>query len=71
LGIRDPDSGPRCRPLEVLPAAGGRGVIVVLDRVVVAELALPLLRHQPENADVRVGHDRPPGPGNVIAMAVA
>jgi hypothetical protein len=36
-----------------------------------AELALRSVRHQPENADARAGHDRAPGWGDVIDTAVA
>src|SRR5437588_2911747 len=48
----------------------GCGVSDVVDRVVVVELALRLVRHEPENADVPVGHDRAPGSGNAIETAV-
>jgi hypothetical protein len=39
--------------------------------VVVVELALRVVRNQPENADVPIGHDREPDSGNVIDTAVA
>jgi hypothetical protein len=50
---RDARTGPRCGSLKVLPRAGRHGVTVVIDRVVVAELLLPLLRDQPQGLDVR------------------
>jgi hypothetical protein len=43
----------------------------VVDRAVVVELTLRLVRHHSENADVEVGHDRSPGSGNAIETAVA
>jgi hypothetical protein len=71
LSTRDVRTGPRYGLLEVLPAAGRRGVTGVIDIVVVVELPAPLLRDQPEKADVWVGHDHAPSPGNVIETAVA
>jgi len=42
-----------------------------VELVVVVELALRLLGDEAENADVRVGHDRASGSGNVSDPAVA
>ena len=71
LGARHARTGLRCGSLELLPPVRRHGLTAVIDSVVVAELPLPLLRHQPENADVGVGHDRAAGPGNAIETAVA
>ena len=71
VGVRDARSGPGRSLLEVFTSSCGCGVSGVVERVVVVELALRLVRHQPENADVPVGHDRAPGSGNVIDTAVA
>jgi len=71
VGVRDAPSGPGCRSLEAFPSSCRCGVSDVVDRVVVVELALCLVRHQPEDVDVRVGHDRALGSGNVIETAVA
>jgi hypothetical protein len=48
-----PRAGAHCRLLEVLPSVGGYGVAVVVSGVVVGKLSPPLVRYQPENADVR------------------
>ena len=71
VGVRDARSGPGRSSLEVFTSSCRCGVSDVVERVVVVELALRLVRHQPENADVPVGHDRAPGSGNVIDTAVA
>ena len=56
--------GSGLRLFEVLPPVARYGVVVVIDSVVIVELPLALVRDQPQNADVRVGHDRgPPGSG--------
>jgi hypothetical protein len=70
-GEHDARSGPGRRSLEVFTSSCRCGVCNVVERVVVVELALRLVRNQTENADVRVGHDRAPGSGNLIATAVA
>ena len=65
LGVRDARAGPGCGSFEVLPPVARYGVVVVIDSVVIVELPPALVRDQPQNADVRVGHDRgPPGSGN-------
>jgi hypothetical protein len=71
VGVRDARSGPGRSSLEVFTSSCKCGVSDVVERVVVVELALRLVRHQPENADVPVGHDRAPDSGNVIDTAVA
>jgi hypothetical protein len=44
----------------------------VIDGLVVAQLPLPLMRHQTQNAQVAVGHDRArPGSVNAIETALA
>jgi hypothetical protein len=44
----------------------------VVDRIVVVEVALPLVRHLAKNPLVRVAHDRvPPGSGTGIETAIA
>jgi hypothetical protein len=71
LGVGHTRAGARCRSLEVLPPVGRDGFTAVIDSFVVSELPLPVVRHQPKDADVRVGHDRaPPGWVNAIETAV-
>jgi hypothetical protein len=58
VGVGDVRSGPGRRSREVFTPSYRRGVSDVVNRVVVVELALRLVRDEAENADVRVGHDR-------------
>jgi hypothetical protein len=53
LGVRHTRAGLRCRSLEVLPPVGKYGFISVIDSLVVAQLPLPLMRHQAKNAQWR------------------
>jgi hypothetical protein len=69
LGVRDPRTSALSHALEVFPC--GRDVLRMVDRVVAFEISLALTCQLPKEADVRVGHDRPSGPGNVIETAVA
>jgi hypothetical protein len=71
VGVRDARSGPGRSSLEAFTSSCRCGVCDVVDRVVVVELALRVVRHQPEDADVPVGHDRAPGPGHLIDTGVA
>jgi hypothetical protein len=72
LGVRHTRAGVRCRSLEVLPPVGKYGFVNVIDSLVVAQLPLPLMRHQTKDADVRVSHNRaPPSSGSAIETAVA
>jgi hypothetical protein len=70
-GVGDVRSGPGRRSLEVFTPSCAHGVSDVVDRVVDVEFAVRFVRHEVENADVRVGHDRASGSGNVIEPAVA
>jgi hypothetical protein len=70
-GVRDPRAGPGRSSLEVFASSCRCGVSGVVGRVVVVELALRVVRHQLEDADVPVGHDRAPGSGHLIDTAVA
>lgn len=60
LGVRDARTGSRGCALETFSPVGRYVVTVVIDRVVVAEVPLALVRDQPKDADVRVGHARAP-----------
>ena len=71
VGVRDAPSGPGRRSLGVFTSSRGCGVSKVVYRVVVVELALRFARHEPETADMRVGHDLAPGSGSVIETAVS
>ncbi len=71
VGVRDARSGSRRGSLEVCPPCCGCHVSDEVDRVVLVQLALRMVRHEPENADVWVGHDRALGSGNAIKTAVA
>jgi len=70
FGFRDATSGQNGDPLEVPAAAGGCGFSTVIGRVVIVELPLSLLRHEPKKADMPIGHDRPP-PGSGIGIETA
>lgn len=64
LGGCDPRSGPRRGSREVIPSGCRCLVSGVVDSVVVVELALGPVRHQANDAEVQVAHDRaPPGSG--------
>jgi hypothetical protein len=67
LGVHHTRAGPRRRLLEVLPPVGRYGFTAVIDSLVVAQLPLPLMRHQTKNAQVAVGHDLA-RPGSVNAI---
>jgi len=54
----------------VPPATCGHGFSGVIGRVVIVELALTFLRHEPKDAEMPVGHDRPP-PGSGIGIETA
>jgi hypothetical protein len=71
VGVRDVRSRAGRRQLEVFTPWYRRGISDLVDRVVVVELALRLVRDEAKDADVRVGHDRASGSGNVIEAAIA
>jgi hypothetical protein len=71
LGVREACSGSRRRSLEVFASPSTRNVFDPANRMVVNQLSLRLLRQQPEQADVGVGHDRAPGSGIGTEMATA
>lgn len=56
------------RVVEAFPSVGGRGVLGVVDGVVLFELALGLARHLAKDAHVGVAHDRARS-GSGIGMA--
>jgi hypothetical protein len=58
--------------VKVEAPAVGLSVTSAVGRVVVVEFVLPLIGDQPENAEVQVGHGRPPrGFGTGIETATA
>jgi hypothetical protein len=72
LGVRDPRTRALCRAHEVVPSACGRGVLFVVENVVVLEFALGLARDLAEDAYVQVAHGRArAGSGTWIDTATA
>jgi hypothetical protein len=60
LRLGDSRSGSCGDALEVPPPTPGYGFSGVIGRVVIVELSLAFLRHEPKNAQVPIGHDRRP-----------
>ena len=71
FGLRKTSFGPRSDPLELPPTAIGCGFSRGIRRVVLVELPLPIIRYEPENTGMAIGHDRAPRFGRVIETAVA
>jgi hypothetical protein len=71
LGVCEVRSGSRRASLEVFASLSRCSIFDLVNRVVVDEFSLRLVRLQPEKADVGVGHDRVPGSGTGIETATA
>jgi hypothetical protein len=71
LGVREVRSGSRHRSLEGHASLSRCSTCDLVNRVVMSQFSLRLVRQPPEKADVGVGHVRVPGSGAGIGTATA
>ena len=57
LGFRYPSSGSGSKALEELSVTSRSGLTGVIGAVVIVDIPLSFLRHEPQDAQMAVGHD--------------